>query len=272
MKTSGYTTSTLVDNTTGTASVTGANQTAAIAIAGHQGAGFLLANVGGTATFVVEASYDGGTTWDACSFFKVSTRIPLASVAAAGQFEITNFGGATNLRVRCSAYTSGTWVVTLNATAAKADGRGYEGADAGTPALSSLAIGGTDANAAAHRTAGCINQSPNFGFNGLITRAIPTSSGSQANAWSAATVAVNDPSTQATTAGCGTVCIFGTLSVEGFFTVQVSSDNSTWTDVFIIATDGSGNLFWTGKLGTNYVRLKAGTAGTATVTILGSEG
>jgi hypothetical protein len=70
----------------------------------------------GTVTF--EASLDGGTTYVACGMTPISdirAGVIVSTATAAGIWVLPSPGGAaiSHLRARCSAYTSGTIVVTV---------------------------------------------------------------------------------------------------------------------------------------------------------------
>lgn len=64
-----------------------------------------------TATLLIEATMDG-TNWGTYAFVNCATGATATSITAAGQFR-TELVGVHSVRVRCSAYTSGTAAVTL---------------------------------------------------------------------------------------------------------------------------------------------------------------
>lgn len=64
-----------------------------------------------TATLLIEATIDG-TNWNTYAFVDCATGSTGTSITAAGQYR-TELVGVHSARVRCSAYTSGTAVVTL---------------------------------------------------------------------------------------------------------------------------------------------------------------
>lgn len=96
------------------------NATATCAMTGHASVGFQLAAGTLIGTIIPEWSFDGGTTWvqgvfdDPTTSTKV-TSIVFASSNGAIARSIIGAGGASNVRVRVSAYTSGTAGITLNA-------------------------------------------------------------------------------------------------------------------------------------------------------------
>ena len=94
-------------DTAATQSITAVNGTASISLAGQNGAGLLLSGTW-VATVTPELSYDGGTTWVATSFFVPNTGAHAATVAANGSYTIRCSGGVSHVRVRASAFTSGT--------------------------------------------------------------------------------------------------------------------------------------------------------------------
>ena len=68
-------------------------------------------------TLEFEGSADGGTTWVAVDCFPPNSNTPATSATEPGVWQL-NVAGMTNLRVRCSAYTSGTVVATINTSTA----------------------------------------------------------------------------------------------------------------------------------------------------------
>jgi hypothetical protein len=62
-------------------------------------------------TFVLEVTMDG-TNWDAYAIVVCSTGATATSITATGQYR-TELVGVSSVRVRCSAYTSGTATATL---------------------------------------------------------------------------------------------------------------------------------------------------------------
>jgi hypothetical protein len=93
-------------------SITALNGAAQIALAGQAGVGVTVSGVW-TATLTPELSFDGGTTWVA-TFFKIpNTGQYVATVSANGPYAIICTTGASHVRVRASAFTSGTISVLL---------------------------------------------------------------------------------------------------------------------------------------------------------------
>lgn len=87
------------------------------------GIGAVCVNVTGTfvATLVFEATTDGGTSWFAVSAWPVASPgivsgVPVQSVTGAGQWVIP-VQGFNQIRVRCSAFTSGTANVAIESSA-----------------------------------------------------------------------------------------------------------------------------------------------------------
>jgi hypothetical protein len=79
----------------------------AISTTGAASSGGLTITGTFVATLAIEASYDGGTTWVATSGLLRGTNVRLASVTAPAIVSL-DLAGATNVRVRATAYTSGT--------------------------------------------------------------------------------------------------------------------------------------------------------------------
>lgn len=70
-------------------------------------------------TVVVEGTMNGGTNWLALNFLPggaFSGFNPIASATAVGNFLLSGLSGFTDVRVRCSAYTSGTITGTFTLT------------------------------------------------------------------------------------------------------------------------------------------------------------
>jgi len=89
------------------------NATASIALAGHYTVGMQLAAGTLVGTIVPEISFDGGTTWVATFFDDPVTSNKVASIVfgsnnTATARTIIGAGGASNVRVRVSVFTSGT--------------------------------------------------------------------------------------------------------------------------------------------------------------------
>lgn len=63
-------------------------------------------------TLVIETSYNGGVTWNGTIMVPVGETTPVTSITTPGTI-IADIEGATNARVRCTAYTSGTAMVSL---------------------------------------------------------------------------------------------------------------------------------------------------------------
>lgn len=175
------TVNTAVADIVGTPAALGSlNAAASVAVAGKLGAGafFAVGTLVGTVT--PEYSGDGGTSWFA-TYFLADT--PLATFTFASAFPAIPIAieipsGATHVRVRVSAYTSGTLNATLRATARQAPTQviaTYMGQD-GAPLTSSntssgVMIGGTDGTN--FRNAIFSNGTPSTEY-GLVTRNIPS--------------------------------------------------------------------------------------------------
>lgn len=103
-------------------SASGGTSTVQIALAGYAGACYAVTG-SASATLIPEYSIDGGTTWRTIFVYDpitANTATNTASISAAsntyGIFPILS--GMTHVRLRCSAYTSGTAAITLKATVA----------------------------------------------------------------------------------------------------------------------------------------------------------
>lgn len=97
-----------------------ANQTATINAAGYSHVGMFLAAGTLVGTIVPECSLDGGTTWVSTFFNDPTTNATQASIVfgsanTATSKSLVGVAGASNYRVRVSAFTSGTASCTLRA-------------------------------------------------------------------------------------------------------------------------------------------------------------
>lgn len=115
-----------VADTTASGSITASTQTVQSAVAGHSVVGFSFSGTFSGLTIVAERSMDGGTSWNKVAFYATIgvgffgwNSPSLASVPiAAAQQVLVEGAGATHLRVRAVAFTSGTASVAVTATAA----------------------------------------------------------------------------------------------------------------------------------------------------------
>ena len=111
-------TSGAADTVGSTAALNALNATAQVAMTGETSGGFLLAAGTFIGTIVPELSMDGGTTWTGTYFFDPATlsfsaTLIFAASNGATQRTILAAGGTSHIRVRVSAFTSGTANATL---------------------------------------------------------------------------------------------------------------------------------------------------------------
>ena len=62
---------------------------------------------GGSGTVVLQASYDGGTTWIGVPATDSGTTVSVNTATAAGMFRVTEVEPGVLYRANCTAYTSG---------------------------------------------------------------------------------------------------------------------------------------------------------------------
>ena len=105
-----------LDTAPAASSITALNGAATITLAGQTSAAVVLTGTW-TATLTPELSFDGGTTWIATSFYQPNLGQIVPTAAANGSYTIVCSGGASNARVRASAFTSGTITAGLRAAA-----------------------------------------------------------------------------------------------------------------------------------------------------------
>lgn len=98
-----------------TAAATDGTGVLVAACGASRGGGFQLSGTF-SATVQFEQSLDGGSTWIAKTVYSATAGAPVTSATGTGQWKFA-CGGETHVRVRCSAYVSGTIVVDANFTA-----------------------------------------------------------------------------------------------------------------------------------------------------------
>lgn len=113
----------IISDTSATGNLDALNAAVTVAMAGQRSASFNLAAGTLIGTIVAEESYDGGITF-VPTFFENESSTFVSSIVFAANNGLVNRtlfvrGGATHLRVRVSAYTSGTAVAILKATQAQ---------------------------------------------------------------------------------------------------------------------------------------------------------
>ena len=92
--------------------------------------------------------------------------------------------------------------------------------------------------------------------------------GTQANAWSAASVSANGTSTAIDMGQAAVISAFGNTSATTTITVQFSQDNTNFYDSATTVV-ANGNFGITFNHGARYVRLKSSAAATITATLAG---
>lgn len=193
-------------DTTASATLGALNNALSMALSGEASASFTLPaanNLVGTLT--PEVSFDGGTTWvtDALRQDGANTWASSLTVSStAASYHLLVPGGASNVRVRVSAYTSGT-ASAVGRSVAQPESLGYWMGIAGSPIPSFVAfVGGSD---------------------GTNLRALKTDTSGDLN--------VIFPSAQHTiidSATLGTVTVTGTVTANqgGTWTVATNADTS----------------------------------------------
>lgn len=101
--------------------ITALNGTVQLTITGLSSAAVVVSGTW-VATMVAEVSADAGNTWVGVPMFQPSstTGVPtlLSSFSANGTYRLVGLGGTSHIRLRASAFTSGTATVSLRAAAA----------------------------------------------------------------------------------------------------------------------------------------------------------
>lgn len=141
--------STQTPDTTSQATLNALNAAVSIALVGTHGAGMQL--LAGTlqGTIVPEISYDGGTTWVASFFVDPTTTNVVSSIVFGSNNTATARtliipAGASNARVRVSAFTSGTATCNLRSSFITEPPLAYSGAPNAVAPPSTVQIGGND--------------------------------------------------------------------------------------------------------------------------------
>ena len=226
-----------VNNTTADVTATGAlgalNANVQLTLAGHTTAGFQLAAGTLIGTILAEVSFDGGTTWNATYMDngnKVSTIVfGVANTATAAT--IVGEGGSGLVRVRVSAYTSGTANITIRASVVNDPSVVYAGQPNATAQPPTVAqVGGWDGT-----NLRVFNTTPINGVNPLrIQETDPLTATSYPDQGNYVT----------TGSSASTYDAFGNLQVRG----PVFTDEGSLRDDFTgaaLTTAITGNLTWT---------------------------
>jgi hypothetical protein len=146
-------------DTTATGNLNALNAAVSVAQAGEHSVGFQLAAGTLVGTIVPELSFDGGTTWVGTFFDDPTTGAKSASIVFASNntataSSIIGAGGVSNVRVRVSAFTSGTAVITVKATQIDDPSTLFDGVAGGALPPTVAQVGGSDGtNLRALRTA-----------------------------------------------------------------------------------------------------------------------
>jgi hypothetical protein len=138
-----YVTTNVVTDTTNSASLAALNAAVQVATSGQNSVALEITNSTFTGTLIAEVSADG-TTWNAAKTFSiVGTPFPngvaYAASSGAGFLSILLLPGVGFARIRCSAYTSGSSLVSMRASTA--------GKDLVQLALGTIAAGALPTNA-----------------------------------------------------------------------------------------------------------------------------
>lgn len=138
------------DTTAASTALSALNTAVTIAMAGLASAGFQILSGTLIGTITPECSVDGGTTWAQASFYdpsnsSVSTSVVFASSNGTKVLSILPIGGSSHVRVRVSAYTSGTANSLLRASQVTGAAGAVTAAAFGTPTNTFPAISGNTA-------------------------------------------------------------------------------------------------------------------------------
>lgn len=135
-----------LDTAPASQSITALNGAVQLALAGQAGAGVTLSGTW-TATVTPEISFDGGATWTATFFKAPATAQYVTTVAANGAYALVCATGASHVRVRAGAFTSGTITVALRAGQAREVPALFAGPNSSAaPPVSAMVAGSDGAN------------------------------------------------------------------------------------------------------------------------------
>lgn len=248
---------------TGTATT---NSTASISTTGQSSFAVLISGTWvGTVQF--ERSLDNGTTWTPVSAFSAGTAFNQSTATANGAFH-GNASSATNIRVRCTAYTSGTIVVKILA------GAGTGTVTVGNPVrLASSSFVAIDPATSTKQSDGSQKTQLVDGSGNVITSTLNSGKQSLDVNLSGATNITTGPNLSRTT---GTITATGTgngvlvncanfsvmnIKISGTYAgatiafLSLLNSSGTPSDAFFVTKQGSGTLISSDTPGTNATAL-----------------
>jgi hypothetical protein len=202
------------DATTASGTLGALDAAVTVAMRGHAGASVQLGTSAGVLDVTPEVSHDGGTTWAATFFWEpsIGTRWSVDSFGFATAWWIAVPAGATHVRLRCDAYTSGTLAVVLSAAAVSAQPSPVVQMSSASHSTS-MGVVAAGVQAGSVVLLGMKSSTPGAADSGVVVR-------------HAGTVAVTDDG--------------GSLTVDG--TVTVSAITNPVTVGTHAVTDGGGSL------------------------------
>ena len=257
---------------TATGNLNALNAAVTIAAPGHTTTGFQLAAGTLIGTIVAEASYDGGTTWNATYFDQTAgnkvSSVVFASANTALGSTIVGVGGAGEYRIRVSAFTSGTAAITLRSSTASDPSTltGGTAASALPPLITQIGGSVTTAaptysnatlNALSLTTAGALRVD---GSGAHIKGTVQPLYGSSGQAMTITMTALTTANTaRASTAVDNTSVLYEDVLL--FFSVTISATGTISTNAYF-------NFYGYGSVdnGTTYPEGISGTDGNATLT------
>lgn len=182
-------------------------------------------------TFSFEASDDSGVTWYAIDVARSTGNVAetsTGSIANISRLWELCCSGYTNIRVKCTAYISGSATIRISPSHVHVDP---------VPVIQSH----------------------------IVTM---NTAGSQGNAWNAAAVVLGGVSAAIDTGAKPYISIFGNASAATKITVQFSADNVNYYDSEVnYDLIGAGNFGSSSVIGARYIKLKSSVAATITATV-----
>ena len=210
--------SSVTPDVTATGNLNALNAAVSIAMAGRYSAGFRLTAGTLIGTIVAEASIDGGTTWTSTYFDQSNgtkaSSLTFASANGTISSTIIGVGGASNIRIRVSAFTSGTAAIALRGSTVYDPSVTHGGTIGGPTPPTASQVGAAVSTSAPSYTTGTINA---FSLTTAGALRVDNSGVTQPVSGSVSitgTPAVTISGTPAVTVSSGSVSVSGTVTAN----------------------------------------------------------
>ncbi len=232
-------------DTTATGNLNALNAAVSVAQAGEHSVGLQLAAGTLVGTIVPELSFDGGVTWVSTFFDDPTTGAKSASIVFASNntataSSIIGAGGVSNVRVRVSAFTSGTAAITVKATQIDDPSTLFDGVAGGALPPTVAQVGGSDGtNLRALRTAsdGTLRVDPTGVTTQPVSGTVTVNGTVTSNQGTAAALASAWP--VKVTDGTNTMPTMDVASRAGFQKITDGTNTASVTAASALKVDGS---------------------------------